>query len=220
MFSETVDNVLSRSGRTDMLAEAQVAVRSALKKAHSQEYFAKDLRELQVSVTTEDYIWNYPRFYRTMHTVRYGPAIYPRNLQPGKIQDGETQYFYQVSNAVVFVGIGAGTELYIAYNVTNPKFQYYTENARPAKYDEVAETWSYLDNGSYVDSLATPELEEAAREKVTNWLLDEYQDMIEEGALATIFKLRGDDRSRTHFSNFNSWLKDLEALESTIYKGS
>ena len=216
MFSELVDRIVIRSGRPDRIADIRSYVHASIRECQMLAYFARDMTEDTITATAGPHIWERPANLRLMRTARYPGDIYPNFAGPGKRQLDEDYYYYGGSNYFAFSGIATGEEINVAYYSYAKRLAYYEDAVvpvRPAVYDEELETWTYLQAGSYVSTLGTDALDEAARNLVTNWLLLDWMDLIEEGGLAKIFKSVGDERSRTAFALFKSYQKDLKAGE-------
>lgn len=218
MFSETVDLVQVRSGRPGLrtLADCQAYVRAAIRECQMKALFESDLIEDVITTTTADYVWTTPRNFRVMRTVKYDDGAYPPYLAPGKRQLDETSYFYKASNYFVFVGTASADSVAVAYYNYARYFKYYAVGARPAVYDEETDTWTYLDGGSYIATLGTDELDEAARELVSNWLMERWGALVEEGGLAKIYKNVGDDRAGSSFALYKSMQGDLLRGEAHV----
>lgn len=218
MFSEIVDEVQIRSGRpgTRALADTQAYVRAAVRECQMLALFESDLVENTLTADQDDYIWTPHNNFRALRTVRYPDGYYPDPIAPGKKQKDETEYFYKASNYFVFVGTASGDEIAVAYYDFARYFKYYASGSRPAVYDEEAGTWTYLSGGSYISTLGTDALDEAARELVTIWLFERWRPLIEEGALAKIYKNVNDERAMSAFALYKSMQSDLLRGEAYV----
>lgn len=217
-FSQVVDNVLKRGGRPARGLDAQAYVRASIRECQALAVFARDLIEDQFNTDGNDpYIWTRPATLRIVKTFLYvAKDIYPDYLPPGKIQRDQIYFYYGGPTYYALAGVGdTATEINVAYYAYARRFVYYAEADRPAFYDITNEKWQYLDGGSFVDNLATTALEEAARDKVTNWLLFDWTELIEEGGIAKLYKNLGDPRATSAFALFKSFQKDLLKGERT-----
>ncbi len=220
MFSELVDEVLLSSSRgtsrrTDVIRYANATIRELQARAH----FSRDLVEDQLTADASPYLWTRPRFLYLLRTVYY-PAVdyWPKFLPPGKVQRDapNSWYYYTTPTQIVFSGVAVGDQINVAYYQYLPRLSYYDASGpvRPAVYDEVTDTWTYLQNGSYVSTLGSTTLDDAARALVTNWVLDHWREGVVEGTFAKFFKLVGDDRAAASFAVFNQIKKDILSMES------
>lgn len=236
-FSAAVKDVVVAVGRPDTrnTFNIQRYVRQTIRECQVRQYYRNDLTEDILTAATDNYVWDaVPDTLRLLRTVKYPGDIYPKFILPGEVQKGEERYYYGGPGYFVFNGSGAGDEILIAYYSYAPRFVYYsglpsdaTLNSSthpPAYYDAITATWYYLDfvNGAwvYVTSLATAAAEEAARAKVSNWLLLNWYDAIIEGASAKLFKGIDDPRAPASFALYKSFQTDIErgeAFESLGY---
>lgn len=222
-FSQVVDTVLKRSGRPARGLDAQSYVRASIRECQVTAVYARDLVEDKITTDgTDPYIWTRPQTLRILKTFAYLPGaknyetIYPDYLPPGEIQQGQTHYYYGGPTYYVLAGVGdQPVDVAVAYYRYAIRFVYYNVDSRPAYYDIENGKWQYLGSGGYVDNLATPELEEAARDLVTDWLLFDWTELIEEGGLAKLYKNMGDERATSSFALFKSFQKDLLKGERT-----
>ena len=92
-----------------------------------------------------------------------------------------------------------------------------TGQIRPAVYDETAQVWYYYVSGSnsYVtNTTGDPDADAAAQALVSNWLLNDYRDMTEEGGLSKIFKNKSDPRAVSCFALYKQLQEDLKGNET------
>lgn len=225
-FSQVVDKVVQIGLRPGRRLDVQAYTRASIRECQVLAVFARDMIEdAFMTDKTEPFIWKRPAELRILKTLYYKSFnIWPQYLPPGKIQRDEDYYYYGGPDYYALAGVhDKEVEVLVAYYAYAPRFTYYDANSRPAYYlippendPNTEEKWQYLNSqGQYVDNLATPEEEEAARKKVTNWLLFDWTELIEEGALAKLFKVVNDDRATTSFSLYKSYQKDLLKGERT-----
>jgi hypothetical protein len=225
MFSELIDDIIATvkrpSRQNDIIAYANQTLREC--QAHKQGAFDRDLIEDQVAVTSSDpsvttlaFIWDRPTRFRKLRTVSITQTgyetIYPKYKRPGAIQgkdiDDGYSFYYSASNYFVFNAVNVGANLNLAYYMHFRRFQYYAAGSRPAVYDRVAETWSYLNAGT------DPVAQAAAQDLVSCWLLLDYYDLIREGTLAKFYKSLQDARSNVSFALYKSLETDMVSNEA------
>lgn len=229
MFSELVDNTLVRTGRPNARAKQDAIqyVRNTMRECHLLEYFDSDRVETTITVTGLPFTWDKPVTFRHLETVQYPGAFYPKELPPGRRQDrsiveSEFRYFYAAGNYFVFNGVSVSDVIAMSYFSYAPYFKYYevAGDVRPAVFDRETNVWSYLENGSYVANLAGgASAEEVARNLVSNWMLERWNGLIEEGTLTKLYGNKEDERSKISFSNFKSFQRNLRAAESIASLG-
>lgn len=208
-FSQMVDAVIDRTGRGDRAQDVAAYINQTVREVQTLAFFAHDLVEDIAYVTTSPVTWDPPAYFRTMRAVNYNGEIWPKFAQPGQIQDRYAAYYYRAGTYFVFNGAGLGTSIQMAYYSYAPRLLYYAEGARPATYDAENGVWNYLTAITLGD-------QEAARAKVSNWLIINHYDCIVEGALAKIYKSVGDQvRSATAFSLYKTMQAQLMASERT-----
>ena len=210
-FSGAVDQVKTRAGRGST-ADADVAayMNATIRECNVLETFRRDLIENEITPTTDPFVWEHGLNIRLIRTVKYAEGIYPKNLPPGKIQDNQDEFYYGGPGYYVFKGVTVDTKFDIAYYTYLPRLVYYViATQRPAVYNDTEEKWTYLSGGSYVDTLGSTTLDDAARLKVTNWLLENWFDLVCEGTLAKILKKNNDQRAPATFALYKSFQKDL-----------
>lgn len=225
MFSEMVDNVVQKTGRRAAQDQVNIIgyVRQVMRECQMLAFFERDMTEDLLIADAEPFNWTRPQNFRRMLAVAYrntgalNGKIYPEYLIPGKRQRDHDYLYYAGPNYFTFKGIGKDGEIEIAYFSYFRRYIYYAAGTRPAVYDWETEAWSYLqpDGETYGPSLATPELEEEARDKVTNWLLTDWGETIAEGTSSKIFTAIDDPRAPKIFRSYvdmQNSLLDAEAV--------
>jgi len=224
-FSAAVDDVMRRSGHPDRRADIIAYIRQTFREcqcldiAGSPIYWQRDLQEQTLTVDAVPFIYETPQEWRALGTVRYNIVdrrnhyIYPKEINPGKAQNGEEFYYYKSMNSFVFSGIAANATLSMSYFKFFKKLPYYELAARPAVFTLEDDAWSY---GAQYD---TVELQTAARALVTNWILFDWYDLITEGALAKIYKTVQDPRAATSYALYKSYQKTLNSGEAKVSLG-
>jgi len=220
MFSEIVDDIVKRSGRLDRRADIVDYCNATIKELQAKVLFTRDLVETELTVSDIPLTWNRPTFFRTLRAVKYAQSgfddIYPKFLMPGRQQrdrDLLDQFFYAASDYFVFSGVTTSQTVKLAYYTRFRRYKYYVAAERPAVYDAENESWTYLQNGSFVSTLGSDALNEAAQVKVANWLMLNYQELVKEGTLAKILKTVNDARAISTFALFKSMTEDFMSEE-------
>ena len=195
MFSEAVDTVITRTARSDKLADIVGYLNSTIKECQLLQFFAQDLIEDTITgITASPYTWTRPARLRLLRTVRYDDDVYPLYKLPGKAQVGVDNYYYAGAGYYVFKG-SFDSEIDVAYYRYLPRLAYYAEADRPAVYNENLDTWTYAAAYDIDDHTR-----ETARNLVSNWLLSNWGEMIIEGGMAKLYKSTGDQRTITSYS--------------------
>jgi len=220
MFSETVDNVLTRVQRLELFTKSNAIsyVNFTLKELSSKRLFYRDRIENSIDISgnsTNAFIWARPKNFRQFETVKFIPSlVFPRLIPPGPQQDKEDHYYYGGSTYFVFNGVQGEQNINLSYFVFPPTFKYYEPNTRPAKFDRETETWLYLNEFStYVPTLQTEGMNETAEERVFHWLLLSWSELIEEGAMAKALKSIDDPRARSTFAVFRDMFNTFTSSE-------
>ncbi len=224
MFSEVVDSAITRTRRPSKKNDAKGYARASIRECETIDYkaFDKSLEEDQITVTASPHIYTRPANFRILRTVKYPQAgIFPHFIRPGKKQIDKTHFYYASLDNIIFKGVGVGDNIDLAYYIYQPRLTYYDIGARPAVFDGFPTTnattfnttgdWVYLEGGSYVSSLtggATAEA--AARALVTNWILDDWFHLIEEGIVAKLLKQASDRQAPSSFALYKSYQDDFQ----------
>lgn len=231
MFSEVVDAVIARSGRPDRALDIIAYVNASIRDSAVRVLFNRDLVEDSIVVTDSPCIWQRPQRLRQVRTARIRGRDYLPEVKPGRKQTDYDQYYYAAANYFAFNGVAVGDIIDIAYYVYPAEFSYYAEGNRPAVFDKMRRMWTYLIDGEYADHIyhevpnpdydpldphSPPTItevdelaEEAFRDVVTHWLLDDWAVLVIEGALTKIFTAVGDERNKSVFSIFKAFELDL-----------
>jgi len=225
-FSAAVDDCIARSGRIDRRADIISYLRLSMRESQVLAFFSADLEEDVISsVTADPHIWTRPVVFRQMRSVQYpglydaqGVPIFPKFLEPGKIQQRHDHYYYESGDSFVFAGMANGasslnTTINVAYYKYFNPLPYYEAGARPATYDLETLAWTYL-------TATTAAAQEAARALVTNWMLFKWYDMVLEGALAKLFKAIDDPRQQATYALYKQLQTSLLRGESRAAMGN
>lgn len=226
MFSELVDEVCASTNRRDKLASIVDYARLTLRECQTLALFSRDLIETSFTATANPCTWTRPRGIRAIKAVRYGASRYVPMRRIGSALVDYTDYYYAAGEYYAFSGTLIGEVINVAYYRYAPEFQYIVEGSRPAVYNRALGTWQYRQpDGSYGDHIgaATPEeqelLEQAARDFVSHWLLQDWHGLIKSGTTTKLLAQTGEtDRARSMYSIYKELQNDLvagEGYEST-----
>lgn len=223
MFSEMVDRIATATGMTSKKLEIIKYINATIRECTAMAYFYNDLVEDQIVPTSDPHIWYFPENFRALRTVSYPDVPETiRNLPPGRIQEGNDKYYYNAQGYVVFVGTTQTETINVAYYAHPLRLNYYADGARPAVYninDEAGDpilegktvnTWYYLENGNYVATLGDDDDDEAARLLVSNWVLFNWNHMVEEGSLSKLKSTTDDPRAAKHYGVYKEAQKSLK----------
>lgn len=212
-MSACVDAVLARAQRPGRSNDVVAYVRQTLRECQIVEgaAFSRDMTEDSITATASPHIWERPNLLRFLRTVKYNIAtannneIYPDFLRPGKILQGKTYYYYGGPTYYAMAGVSSGITIDLAYYSYFAKLPYYATVAdRPATFSLETDSWSYHADYDVDDATRL-----TARNRVTNWMLTDWFDLIVEGGLAKILKSVGDERAASTFGLYKSLQKDL-----------
>ncbi len=200
MFSELVDDIAKVARRQVDIPYITQQVENTIREMQEMHLFDKDFVEDQWVVTSVPFSVNRPRGLRRIQTLNYNKLIWPKFIRPSRRIIDETHYYYASTTYLVFNGVNVGDTINIGYyQWIFPKL-YYANGARPAVYDRVADTWSYLQGSSYVSTLGSVSLDEAAQSKVIDWILKDHRGVVLEGALAKSLLKVDDTRAKGAFA--------------------
>lgn len=225
-FSQLVDQVASETGRLDKVQSIATFANQSIRELHANErgksiVYSKNLIEDQLTANVaEMFPWVVVQYFQSMRTVRFdnvldcGEPVYPKMLKPGRILRSESQYYYRAGKNFFFRGYGGLNSLIsIAYYTFPPLMQYFPVAIRPASYD-LRSGWTYNDltGADPVDlNFDLDDTNRALAETLTtNWMVFDWFTTVIEGTKAKLYKAQGDeDRSRTHFSQFQLYKQQL-----------
>ena len=217
MFSELVDDVMVRIGRSNSRVRQNVIsyTHATMRECQLLGYFDEDMIEDTITATAAPFIWTKPTLMRHLRTVRYDAlwnhGRFPPLVRPGKLQFEKDYYYYAGPAYFTFAGVALNDTISVAYYAYARRFTYYEVADRPAVYNRDDGTWTYHDD--YDDNDA---LKETARGLVSNWILLDWKELIEEGILAKVYKmLREDKLAGVSFQLYKSFQTDLRKGATT-----
>lgn len=228
-FSQLVDEMVFETRRPDLLSEISSYVNQTIREAHftpdrgNAILFRDNLSEsLLVASTADGYSWTIPnpQTFQAMQAVKYlgvwedckNPYAVERT--PGRGMQKNPYHYYRASGYYVFNGYGGiDGEIALAYYSYLRSLKYYLPADRPATYD-VEDGWEYA------AGVVTDEQKLAAQEKVSNWMLLRWADVLREGIRAKIYKRTGDtERGRTSYSLYSQLRVGMFTGESAFLDG-
>jgi hypothetical protein len=231
-FSQLVDEVAAETKRPDLLAEIAVYLNQTIREVHFEPsrgnvaFYANNRREIQLVASSESgHIWDIPNpsAFQAIEAVRYpshylGRLEFAKEIAPGPRAVSVPFYYYRSGPSFVFGGAegygGVGGLIQISYYEYPRALKYKPMALREAMYD-VDDGFTYADayNGS-------AELRAQARERVSNWLLERWSDVLREGLRAKIYKRLSDEtRQRTSYSLYSQLRQGLYTSEVAEISG-
>lgn len=229
MFSELIDRICAEVSRVDLKSPAVTWLNQTIRECHfdpdrnTPVFLWPNYREDQVTSDEESaYYWPIPdtRVFQGIQAVRFdsvhndGVAVFAQEAIPGRVGHDQLYAYQRAADRIIFKGYGGdGGIISIAYFEFPKSLAYYATASRPAVFNQVTGLWAY-----HADYNATAELQETARGLVSNWLLERWPMVLEEGLRAKIYKRLSDtERARTSYSMYsqqragllNSELADL-----------
>jgi len=226
-FSAIVDSIIARTGRIESRADIEAFVRLSIRETQVLAFFNRDLMEEQLQPSTDPFVWPLPDRFRQFRAVEYptqidsrGNTVFPDEIVPGLRQQSKRHYYYHSGDSVVFVGHAPGLAangvslINLAYYRYFLPLVYMVVDSRPARYllDDTTglAAWEFNAIG------LTPEQEAAKKAQVTNWLIFNWDGVIEEGGLAKLYKSIGDERASASFSLYKQLQRDVIGNEAAI----
>lgn len=224
-FSQLVDGMASETKRPDLVSEITAYVNQTIRETHFTQdrnaaiFYRENFTELQLTPNTASgFAWDIPSptTFQKMAAVNYpfvfdddSKPTWARETTPGRHLNGMENFYYRAGGRFVFSGYGGvNAPINIGWYEFPRSLKYKLPAARPATFD-IESGWTYD------PAVNTPELEEAARSLVTNWLILRWNDVIEEGVRAKVYKRLGDtERARTAYSLYGSLRTGLWTSET------
>ncbi len=213
MFSELVDTIIQRTGQgaarkqADIVAYANSTLRELIMKA----LFHRDFYEDSETATAQPHVMQKPTRFRQMRAVKYQTSgIYPKFCFPGVDLAKYDYSWYAADTYFVFAGMEVDETIALAYYRYPRRFTYYVAAERPATYSELTESWSYLAAYDTNDTVRA-----TARDLVGHWLLQYWNEVVQEGTMAKILKNVNDQqRASNSFALFKDLQGDILKAES------
>lgn len=230
-FSQLVDIMILETKRPDLKREIASYLNQTMRELHFEPirnnaiYYSENYREAALLATQETgfgWVAPNPATFQGPNAAQFasvfkdGLPVWATPAQPGPALRNKPYNFYRAGTQIFFTGYG-GVNSVINWSWFEyvPSLVYYETAARPASYDPATNTWTYT--GGYDLNDDTREL---ARLLTSNWMLLRWQEVIEEGLRAKIYKRAGDDqRARTSYSLYQSLREGLVMAESVPLVG-
>lgn len=224
-FSQLVDAIVQETRRPDMKADVIRYANQTIRELHTDPetnkilFFADNFRQLLLTADVEDgFGWEIPNpaTFQKLHVVNYrgvfenGVPVYSTPTTPGRHLNSLRNYHYQAANHFFFVGYGGvNQQIALGYYEFPPRLTYQEVADRLVIWNEEDQVFEYD------PSLNTPELREAALAKVSNWILNRWEDTVAEGLRAKVYKRTSDtERARTCYSMFQSMRSGMWTSEN------
>ena len=229
-FSQLVDSIVAETNRRDLLTTVASYLQQTIRECHIDPerntalFLWPNYAEAQVTADSElAFAWQIPdttRF-QGLQAVRYdsvyedGNVKFALPLVPGRVGSQQLHAYQLVGDRVIFKGYGGlNRTISIAYFQFPKALKYYTAALRPASYD-VEAGYTYLPAHD-VDATTR----ENARLLTTNWLLERWSMVLEEGVRAKIYKRLADtERARTCYSLYMGLRLGLQNTEGADLAG-
>lgn len=220
-FSQLVDKVVAESKRPDMIQTiadyCNQSIREQFFHPQNESYilYPDAMKEDMLTVTNDvPFGWLIPdrTVFQAPGAAKYlgvwdlgGEQPWAKIVRPGRIMDQESFFAYRSGNYVFFHGAG-GQGAFIAFSWYEycRELKYYEPANRPARWD--------VDSGwTYHPDFDTDEITRAeARLRVTNWIIEGYPMVIQEGTKAKLYKRNSDEeRARLAYSLYQSGRMNL-----------
>lgn len=213
-FSAVIDAVVFETGRTANFLSVLGYANSTLRECQAMGLFAKDRVESIVYADAVPFTYTRPPYFRSLGAVKYGCGVYPKLKLPGQAQQNETWFFYAADDYYVFSGASLGEQVkllsyfwfkplmyYARLGVDSAGIQAGPYSTRLAYFDLSTDTWKYLVEGAYIGTTGNVDTDQAYRKASSNWMLDEWRDLITNGTKAKVFAAFGDtDRAQRAFA--------------------
>lgn len=220
MFSEIVDRIVEESHRGDRRNAIVASLNDIIQRIHSKVNYDRDKYEVRAENLVADckLIWPRPRNMRKVGVafINGDPNRQPEFMNvDSKFARVDWDYYYYADESFVFCGDGIHC-VNIMYFAKPPMFKYYPKGQRPAVWDCDANRgegqWKYLtpDGKAYVEGLKAEDMA-WARYRVTDWLLEEYPNVLFWGGLNQLTSLTDDETlKRSSYALFETGVADIK----------
>ena len=208
MFSELIDTVITRSGRPDRLSDATTYCNQTMRDVQASGYLYNNRVEDQIITDADPYLWTPPINFQSLGFLKYANGRYPSNRLGVNQEDSPSRY-YAGPGYIGFTGHGAGNTVDVLYYKFQPRLQYFALADRPATWEYDFDTEQYVVADYHADYSATAVLQAKAQLMTSNWIIKRWKEMVEEGTLAKLFKLIGEDsRAAVSYTLFQQIRKE------------
>lgn len=216
-FSGLIDRCVLETGKSGALLTAIQYANLTIRECQALGLFASDLLEDRVLATDAPFSWTRPTNFRSLRLVQYGTSgDYPKFRMPGRGKnDDDTSLFYAAGNYFVFNGVVENEYINYAVYLWAQPLRYFSYvgldttafpggpyTTRRAYYDIDTATWYYLDTDdtTYVTTLGDTDEELLRRNNASNWLVQDWYDLILEGVKTKLFKQFNDERQSASYA--------------------
>jgi hypothetical protein len=163
------------------------------------------------------YVWEHPREFRKLEAVRYDEREYATFKMPSRQMHEFCHFYYRSQQKHIFVGWKNIIDLY--FYCFPPYFQYYKPNERPAVFNRATGAFDYrnpLGLPGYVGMIGTHALEREARDKVYDWMLDRWNELVVSKSLELLYVHLQDPRSEEVRAEAKSLQETMIAAEAVF----
>lgn len=235
-FSQLVDELVVETRRPDLRAEIATYLNQTIREIHFEPsrgnvvFYGANRQEVEITASVESgEIWDIPNpgVFQGMEAVRFPDQLlyrleYAKEARPGPSLNTVPFYYYRTGPSFVFGGSvgygGVGSRIQLSYFEYPRALKFKIAGAREAEYD-VESGWTY-NTVNAVDYGATPELQATAQERVTNWVLMRWADVLREGLRAKVYKRVSDQmRATTSYSLYSQLRQGIFTSESAEIQG-
>lgn len=232
-FSQLIDELVVETRRPDLRTEIAVYLNQTIREVHFEPsrgnvvHYPSNRREDQITASVaQGQSWEIPNVssFQGLEVVRFasqylGRLEYAKEVSPGPNIATVPFYWYRAGSMVFFGGSvgygGVGGVIQLAWYEYPRAMKYKIQADREATYD-VDDGWTYRNDYDTNDTQRA-----IARERVTNWLLMRWADVLREGLRAKIYKRLGDDvRQRTSYSLYQQLRQGLFTSEVAVLSGA
>lgn len=209
-FSELVDRIVAERQRPDLRIAAASYVNQVIRQVHSRPNTGSSIRfdanRLEHSFTlagNPPYVWPIPfasRFQSIEAIYNRTVGVYHKERNPSVIHNTFSQPFheykwYRSGPTIIIVNALEGQIIDLSYHEYPRPLAYKAVDARVVTYDYDTDAYVLVAGGG------EPTEEQLALE--TNWLLQRWTTLVEEGTRAALFRNTGDEsRGRLSYSSF------------------
>lgn len=205
MFSELVDSCIRISGRPDSLLDFVRIANEVMREISKRDDWPDDMVEESVIAPADQnttFVWEPEvgrrRFRRELAVVdACGCDV--AFVKPSSRLKQTSRFYYRSGESFVF-SHDVCSPVSIAYYAYQPWLKYYRVGERPAVYDIETDDW---DNPGEVA-------------KVSNWMLERHNSVVEAGTLAKFFASKSDPRQQVHYAIYQQGIAHMIRAESTV----
>jgi len=235
-FSQLVDEMVIETRRPDLRNEIATYLNQTIREVHFEPsrgnavFYAENRKEAEITATSDSaQTWDLPdpTIFQGMEAVRFpdvnaGKLEYAVERRPGPSLLTIPFFYYRAGSTFVFGGVvgygGLNARIQLSYFEFCKSLKYKLAGAREAEYD-VENGWTYYTIG-LTDYGSSDSLKLTAQERVTNWLLMRWSDVLREGLRAKIYKRVGDQlRGQTSYSLYSQLRQGIFTSEAAEIQG-